>query len=316
MKLQDFAPATASFRRQVLDGLRMSKKELPCKFFYDERGSQLFEEICQLEEYYPTRTELAIMHECAGEMALRIGKACLLIEFGSGSGVKTRLLLDELNDPAAYVPIDISREHLARSAAEIAAAYPDLEVIPVCADYTADYELPTPRRATTRRVIYFPGSTIGNFHRPHAVEFLAHLRDVCGEDGGLLIGVDLKKNRETLERAYDDAKGVTAAFNRNLLTRINRELGANFDLQRFRHEAVYDEQAGRVEMHLVSLADQTVELGDETFAFGAGEGIRTECSYKYDLDDFRSLADAAGFRVDDVWTDSEARFSVQYLSAH
>jgi dimethylhistidine N-methyltransferase len=316
MNPRDFAPATASFRREVLDGLRLSKKELPCKFFYDERGSQLFEEICQLEEYYPTRTELAIMHECAGEMALRIGKACLLIEFGSGSGVKTRLLLDELHDPAAYVPIDISREHLARSAAEIAAAYPDVEVIPVCADYTADYEIPTPRRAAARRVIYFPGSTIGNFHRPRAVEFLAHLRDVCGEDGGLLIGVDLKKNRETLERAYDDAKGVTAAFNRNLLTRINRELGANFDLQRFRHEAVYDEQAGRVEMHLVSLADQTVELGDERFAFEAGEGIRTECSYKYDLDEFRSLADAAGFRVDDVWTDSEARFSVQYLSAH
>jgi dimethylhistidine N-methyltransferase len=316
MKLQDFAPATESFHREVLDGLRMPNKELPCKFFYDERGSQLFEEICQLEEYYPTRTELAIMRECAGEMALRIGNACLLIEFGSGSGVKTRLLLDELHDPVAYVPIDISREHLVCTATELAVAYPDLEVIPVCADYTADYELPTPRRATARRVICFPGSTIGNFHRPRAVEFLAHLREVCGEDGGLLIGVDLKKNRETLERAYDDAKGVTAAFNRNLLTRINRELGANFDLRKFRHEAVYDERAGRVEMHLVSLADQTVELGDESFAFEAGEGIRTECSYKYDLDDFRSLADAAGFRVDDVWTDSEARFSVQYLSAH
>ncbi|UCE84863.1 MAG: L-histidine N(alpha)-methyltransferase, partial [Deltaproteobacteria bacterium] len=261
-----------------------------------------------------TRTELAIMRESAGEMADRIGPGCLLIEFGSGSSTKTRLLLDELRDPAAYVPIDISKEHLMRSAADLSAAYPALEVIPVCADYTADYDLPKPRRATERRVVYFPGSTIGNFHRARAIEFLEHVREVCGANGGVLIGVDLKKDRETLERAYNDAKGITADFNLNLLERINRELRSDFDLRLFRHRAVYHEGAGRIEMYLVSLADQTVELDGEPISFEKGEGIRTECSYKYDLEEFRDLVWEAGFRVDDVWTDPEARFSVQYLS--
>ena len=314
MRLRDFGPPIESFRREVLTGLRRSDKELPCKFFYDERGSALFDEICELDEYYPTRTELAIMERHAPAMARHIGGDCLLVEYGSGSSVKTRLLLDHLESPAAYVPLDISKEHLMRSAADLAAAYPSLEVIPVCADYSREYDLPSPRRAAAHRTVYFPGSTIGNFHPPDAREFLHGIAEVCGRGGGLLIGVDLKKDRATLERAYDDARGVTAAFNLNLLERINRELGADFELARFRHEAVYDEEAGRVEMRVVSLEEQVVSLGGEAFALEEGERIRTECSYKYSVGEFAALAASAGFGVDEVWTDPERRFSVQYLT--
>lgn len=313
--LRDFGPEAADFRRDVLAGLRRSPRSIPSKYLYDERGSQLFERICELEEYYPTRTELAITRKHLTEIADCLGPRCLLVEYGSGSSLKTRILLDRLEDPAGYVPIDISREHLARSAAELDAAYPNLDVLPVCADYTGDYDLPRPRRPARHVVVYFPGSTIGNFTPPAARDFLAHVAEVCGPGGGLLIGVDLVKDRETLERAYDDAEGVTAAFNRNLLARANRELGADFDLDAFAHVALWNGELGRIEMHLESLRDQEVRVAGERLRFRAGERIHTENSYKYELEQFAALAGSAGLGLVEVWTDPERLFSVQYLEA-
>ena len=314
LQLADFAPEPSSFRDEVLCGLRRAQKELPSKFFYDERGSQLFEQITALDEYYLTRTELGIMRDHAGEMAAVLGPRCLLIEYGSGSSTKTRLLLNHLLQPAAYVPIDISKEHLIQAASALAAAYPALEVLPVCADYTTDFALPTPTTPVARRVVYYPGSTIGNFDREPALRFLRHIAYVCGPRGGLLIGVDLRKDPVKLHHAYNDWEGVTAAFNLNLLARINCELGADFPLDRFHHYAFYNPREGRVEMHLVSLADQTVHVGDAAFSFAVGESIWTESSYKYRLADFAAMAGAAGFAVEQVWTDPQELFSVQYLT--
>jgi dimethylhistidine N-methyltransferase len=314
LRLADFAPELGSFRDEVLCGLHKPQKELPSKFFYDERGSQLFEQISVLDEYYLTRTELGIMRDHAHEMAEVLGPRCLLIEYGSGSSTKTRLLLNHLLEPAAYVPIDISKEHLIQSASALAAAYPTLEVLPVCADYTTNFELPTPATPAARRVVYYPGSTIGNFDREPALRFLQHIAQVCGPGGGLLIGVDLSKDPVKLHHAYNDWEGVTAAFNLNLLFRINRELGADFELDRFRHYAFYNPREGRVEMHVVSLANQTVHVGDVAFSFAIGESIWTESSYKYRLDDFAAMAAAAGFAVRSVWTDPHGLFSVQYLT--
>jgi len=311
--LRDFGPEASDFRRDVLAGLRRSPRSIPSKYLYDERGSELFERICELQEYYPTRTELAITRKHLAEIADCLGPRCLLVEYGSGSSLKTRILLDRLEEPAGYVPIDISREHLARSAAELDAAYPGLEVLPVCADYTGDYDLPRPRREPRHVVVYFPGSTIGNFTPPEARDFLAHVAEVCGPGGGLLIGVDLVKGREILERAYDDAAGVTAAFNRNLLARANRELGADFDPDGFAHLAVWNAELGRIEMHLESRRDQEVRVGDERLCFRAGERIHTENSYKYEVDQFAALAGSAGLDMVAVWTDPERLFSVQYL---
>jgi len=312
--LHDFGPDVSQFRDEVWAGLSHPQKTLPCKYFYDERGSALFESICELPEYYPTRTELSIMETHAPAMAALLGARCLLVEYGSGSSRKTRLLLDRLQDAAGYVPIDISREALTESASALAANYPAIEVLPVCADYTEPFELPRSRLAPARRGVYFPGSTIGNFTPPQAQRFLARMARVAGPFGAVLIGVDLKKERATLERAYDDAAGVTAAFNQNLLVRINRELGGDFDLARFRHHARYDENAGRVEMHLVSSVAQTVRVAGRPFWLAAGETIHTENSYKYDLANFAALAVGAGLAVREVWTDERRRFSVQYLT--
>ena len=312
--LQRSAAAAARFRIDVLAGLGGARKTLPCKYLYDERGSSLFERICELDEYYPTRTELAILAAHAGDMADRLGARCLLVEYGSGSGRKTRLLLDRLREPAGYVPIDISSEALAASAQAIAAAYPELEVLPVCADYTEPLELPGPGRPAARRGVFFPGSTIGNFTPLEARRFLGRMARVAGPGGGMLIGVDLRKDRAVLEPAYDDALGVTAAFNKNLLERINRELGADFELERFRHLARWNPAAGRVEMHLVSEVEQRVRVAGAEFRFAAGESIHTENSYKYALDQFAALAGQAGLAVRRVWTDRDALFSVQYLT--
>jgi dimethylhistidine N-methyltransferase len=307
-------PKTERFLPEVLRGLRKPAKELPCKYFYDERGSRLFDEICELDEYYLTRTELAILDRHAPEIAGLLGPACLVIEFGSGSGLKTRLLLDALPEPAAYVPVDLAQEHLLRSADELRARYPGLEVLPVCADFTADLELPTPRKPAARRAVYFPGSTIGNFGPRAAHRLLRRIARLCGPGGALLVGTDLQKDAAVLEPAYDDARGVTAAFNLNLLRRINRELGADFDLDAFRHRAVYNRARGRIEMHLVSLRDQAVRIGGEIFSFAEGESVRSECSYKYDLGRFRAQAAAAGLDVARVWTDERRLFAVQYLT--
>ena len=312
--LHDFEPRLDSFHDEVVAGLTQDAKTLPCKFFYDERGSQLFDAICDLPEYYPTRTEMAIMRESVSEMVALLGPGCRLVEYGSGSSLKTRVLLDHAPDLASYVPVDISREHLRKSASALASAYPALEVLPVCADYTQPFALPSGRRPVQHSVVYFPGSTVGNFHPRQAQDFLTRIAALCGAGGGLLIGVDLKKSSAILEPAYNDAQGVTAAFNLNLLTRINRELGADFDLAHWRHQARYNPVQGRIEMHLVSQADQQAHIGDVTIRFHAGETIHTECSYKYSLSDFDCLAQRSGWNVQRVWTDPQQLFSVQYLT--
>ena len=245
----------------MLQGLQDARKELPSKYFYDDVGSQLFEQICELDEYYLTRTELGIMQERMAEIVALLGPNCLLIEYGSGSSTKIRMLLDALQDPAGYVPIDIAKEQL-RSAAALALAYPELEVLPVCADYTSDFALPLPRKPVLRRVAYFPGSTIGNFDREPARHFLHQIARVC-QGGGLLIGVDLKKDFNILHRAYNDSQGVTAQFNKHLLVRMNQELDANFQLNQFGHYAFYNPGQSRIEMHLVSLKNQTVRIRGE-----------------------------------------------------
>lgn len=304
----------AEFLADVLAGLSRPQKEIPCKWLYDARGSALFEHICDLEEYYPTRTELGIMEGQVRSMVELLGPGCALVEYGSGSGLKTRLLLEHLR-PAVYVPVDISAPALAATSERLARACPEVPVLPVCADFTKPLDLPLDGVSARRRCVYFPGSTIGNFHKPEMVGFLGEVARQCGPGGGLLIGVDLRKERVVLERAYDDARGVTAAFNQNLLVRANRELGADFRLDRFRHEAVWDDRLGRVEMHLVSTVEQAVRVGGRLFRFALGESIWTESSYKYELREFAVLAALAGWRCERVWTDERAWFSVQYLVA-
>ncbi|MCG8458817.1 MAG: L-histidine N(alpha)-methyltransferase [Holophagales bacterium] len=315
LEVHDLSPERETMLEEVLEGLRSDPKTLPCKYFYDERGSQLFERICELDEYYPTRTELAIMERHGPEMARMLGHEVMLLEYGSGSSRKTEILLGELVDPVAYVPIDISREHLGLSARRLARRFPGLEILPVCADYTAAFTVPEPRLTPARRAVYFPGSTLGNFDRPEAEEFLRRIATTARRGGGLLIGIDLEKDASILEPAYDDASGVTADFNLNLLAHLNREIHCDFDLGKFRHRAVYERAEGRVEMHLVSTENQIVHVGDEAISLRAGESICTEHSNKYRLDDFRDMARTAGLRVERVWTDDSNWFSVQYLVA-
>jgi dimethylhistidine N-methyltransferase len=302
-----------ALREEVLRGLGQPQKELPPKLLYDARGAELFERITALEEYYLTRTERAILQEHVDEMATLLGERIQLIEYGSGSSAKTRQLLDALREPVAYVPIDIAREQLAQTTTALRAAYPQMDILPVCADYTRPHALPTPTRPATRRVAYFPGSTIGNFDPAGAQDFLRHLAALCGPGGAALIGVDLPKDPLLLHAAYNDREGVTMAFNQNVLTRLNRELGADFELERFRHYAPYNPVAQRVEMHLVSRCAQTVRVGDSAFSFCRGESIWTESSYKYAPPAFARLAAAAGFTVAQVWMDPHQLFSVQYL---
>ena len=291
-----------NFRDEVLDGLSKSPRQLPYKFFYDQRGAQLFQEICDLPEYYITRTEIEILRLHGADMAKALGPQVELIGLGTGAGTKTRILLEELHNPAVYVPIDISKEQLERSSARFREMFPTLQVLPVCVDYLEPFELPLPRRLSSRSVIYFPGSTIGNFEPEIASEFLARLVDVAGDGGGLLIGVDLQKDRDVLERAYNDAAGVTAQFNKNLLVRINRELEADFDLNRWQHHAIYSPSEGRIEIYLISDNEQTVHIGAREFQFRAGEEILTEYSYKHTIAGFIDLARQAGFHFEQVWT--------------
>ena len=314
--LVDFEPDADNFREEVLAGLAQKpQKTLPCKFLYDERGSQLFDQICKLKEYYPTRTEIAIMEQNIEEIAGKIGPRALLVEYGSGSSIKTRILLNHLPRVAAYVPVDISREHLLRSVRDLSTEYDELAIYPVCADYTGAFTLPDVEAPVARRVVYFPGSTLGNMEPPAAQSFLKSIASRVGPGGGLLIGVDLKKDRQVLEAAYNDSEGVTAAFNKNMLRRINRELGANFDLDQFAHRATYNAEAGRIESYLVSQAEQSVQLNGTEITFKEQETIHTENSYKYGLEEFEELAREIGFRVEKVWTDADNYFSVHYLSA-
>ena len=301
------------FLAEAVAGLSQPQKMLPCKFLYDEDGSRLFNEICELEEYYPTRTENQILRDNIGEIAGLIGSECRLVEFGSGSSNKTRHLLAHLRDISAYIPIDISGPQLFESAVQLAREFPGLEVNPLEADYEELLELPDTKRKPRRTVAFFPGSTIGNFDPDSAVAFLRKIAFLCGNDGGLLIGVDRKKSKRILEPAYNDRKGVTAAFNLGILARANRELGADFDLSAFRHRAPYNETHGRIEMHLVSERAQTVHLDSHEFKFDEGEYITTEHSYKYSLPGFAGLALRAGFELMRNWEDRDRLFSVLLL---
>jgi dimethylhistidine N-methyltransferase len=313
--LNDFEPKLDAFYEEVVHGLNQDDKTLPCKFFYDERGSKLFDQICDLPEYYPTRTEMAIMKANIAEITALLGPGCRLVEYGSGSSLKTRVLLDNAPDLASYHPVDISREHLLQTARRLAAVYPDIEILPICADYTCEFALPDASRDAESTVVYFPGSTIGNFTPIQAREFLARIAEFCGNDGGLLIGVDLKKSPHVLEPAYNDAQGVTAAFNMNLLARINRELEGDFDLGQWEHFACYNPFQGRIEMHLVSLCNQQARIGKTRICFDEDEMIHTESSYKYSREGFAALAASAGWHLRQIWVDPDQLFSVQFLTA-
>jgi dimethylhistidine N-methyltransferase len=297
---------------EIVEGLRQSPKVLSPKFFYDDLGSQLFEKITELPEYYLTRTELSIMRMYIGEIVSLIGPHASLIEFGSGSSIKTRILLEHLDRLAAYVPVDISRDHLVAAAEALALEFPHIEVLPVAADFTQPFDLPQPRVMPLRNIVYFPGSTIGNFMPRAAQALLEVMYQEAKQDGALLIGVDLKKDKAILERAYNDSAGVTAQFNLNMLRRLNNEFSANFDLSRFAHRAVYQTLPGRIEMYLVSTCRQTVSVAGVDFHLEKGETIRTECSHKYTLEQFAEMARRAGFVVHTVWMDRDGLFSVQY----
>jgi dimethylhistidine N-methyltransferase len=301
------------FLRDVVHGLSRTQKTLPCKYFYDAIGSALFDEICELDEYYLTRTELQILRSHASEMADAIGEDCDLIELGSGSGLKTRLLLRAVRPPRAYLPIDISRDHLEKSVRNLARSFPALRFIPVHADFTAPFLLPDTGDPRARRVVYFPGSTIGNFSPKAAQDLLTQIARLVGDGGGLLIGFDLDKDQSIVWPAYNDRQGKSAEFNLNLLARINRELAADFDLSTFTHQAQYLRSQERMAMHLVSGKNQIVHVAGRQFAFHAGEAIHTEDSYKYSLGHFARLTSQAGFRLARQWFDVNQYFSVQYL---
>ena len=300
--------------KEIVEGLSQAQKTISPKYFYDERGSQLFDKITELPEYYLTDAELEIMQSNIDEMAALIGKTASLIEFGSGSSLKTRILLENLDDLAAYVPVDISEEHLYASAQQLRAEFPKIDIRPVVADFTNSFALPSPTIMPIKNVVYFPGSTIGNFEHDVAMDLLRVMHEEAGENGALLIGVDLQKDADIIDSAYNDSEGVTAEFNLNMLRHLNNSYDANFDLDAFEHSAIYDEDEGRVVIELVSQAEQTVAIGDTEFSLADGETILTEYSHKYTLDGFAQMASEAGFRVEKVWTDASELFSVQYCT--
>ncbi|HXI11062.1 MAG TPA: L-histidine N(alpha)-methyltransferase [Thermoanaerobaculia bacterium] len=312
IELIDLSPRRASFKSEVLSGLRKPRKELQAKFFYDKQGSELFERITRLPEYYLTRTEIGILDDNADEMVSMMGKNFVLIEFGSGSSRKVRILLDQMLSGATYMPIDISLLYLKESAAALTDDYPHVEVIAVCADYTMPFEMPSDSRFD-RRVIFFPGSTVGNFERELARIFFRDTALKLKSGDGMIIGVDLQKDDAVLDAAYNDQEGVTSEFNKNILVRINRELNATFDLGLFDHYAFYNRPEGRIEMHLKSRIAQQVSIDGETIDFREGETIHTENSYKYTIEGFHELIAESGFVPMKVWTDAEGLFSVHYL---
>jgi dimethylhistidine N-methyltransferase len=306
----DFHPVQANLHDEVLRGLNQAIRGIPPKFFYDERGSQLFDDICNTPEYYPTRTEIGILQHNINAISECLGSECLLVEPGSGSSEKVRLLLDDVK-PQAYVPMDISKEYLLAAAEQLALEYPWLDIHATCIDFTKAMTLPL-AADEHRTVAFFPGSSIGNFEPRDAIHFLKNIANLVQPHGGLLIGVDLKKAPSILNAAYNDTRGVTAEFNFNLLRRINRELHADFDVNKFEHRAFYNESDGRIEMHLVSTENQEININGDTFRFEAGESIHTENSYKYSVEEFKALANQAGFDLVNVWTDADNLFSVHY----
>lgn len=314
VSFRDEHPDLGDGRADILSGLAASQKRLNPMWFYDERGSQLFDEITRLPEYYPTRTEVGILRDNAQAIAACCGAGCVLIEPGSGSSDKVRLLLDSLR-PSAYVPVDISADFLRAAASGLGVDYPWLPVHAVCADFNAGWDFLADVPAG-RRVVFYPGSTIGNLEPDAARAFLATLADIIGEDGGALVGVDTHKETAVLDAAYNDAAGVTAAFNLNVLRRLNELLDADFDEERFRHHAFYNEDRRRIEMHLISAGPQRVASRDSHFDFADGETIHTECSYKYSPADFAALADSAGLAIEKSWFDAGRLFSVHFLTRH
>ena len=297
---------------EIVTGLRRPEKMISPKFFYDERGSQLFDAITHLPEYYPTETELGIMLDNMDEITALLGERASLIEFGSGSSRKTRALLENMIRQAVYVPVDISEDHLLETARRIRAEFPNLEVLPVVADFLHPFELPNPTTMPLKNVVFFPGSTIGNFIHDTALELLEVMYEEAGENGALLIGVDLQKDPAIIERAYNDSAGITAEFNLNMLTHLNREFGFDFDIDAFSHSAHYAPDEGRMEIRLVSASDQEFSSGAEKFHIAKGESILTEYSHKYTLAGFAEMAARAGFDVEKVWIDEQALFSVHY----
>ena len=302
---------TSAFEDDVLAGLRTTPKRVPAKYFYDGAGSLLFERITELPEYYPTRCEMRILRDHAGDIAKLIPQSAALVEFGSGSNKKVRIVLRAARKLAAYVPVDICGEMLEQEAAELRLDFPQLKVLPVRADITHQFELPAEAKAAPVRVGFFPGSTIGNFEPHEAVAFLRNAGRILGAGATLIIGADLIKPMEVLNAAYNDAAGVTAKFNLNLLVRINRELGATFKLDTFEHRAFYNRERHRIEMHLASLKRQKVKVAGETIDFRAGETIHTENSYKYSVESLGALARGAGWQPAGVWTDERKYFSIQ-----
>jgi dimethylhistidine N-methyltransferase len=307
-------PATSDFLSDVIAGLSSEPRTLPCKYFYDERGAALFQRISELPEYYITRTEIDILDRHRAEIASYLGANIELIGLGTGAGTKTRILIEALEKPAVYVPVDISAKQLRESTALFRQIFPDLETLPVCTDYLQPFVIPSPGREAARNIVYFPGSTIGNFAPEDAVEFLQRIAYLCGREGGLLIGVDLQKDRHVIEAAYNDSQDVTAEFNLNLLIRANRELGADFDLGAWRHRAIYNSSAGRIEMYLISETRQRVHTEDRQFDFRAGEKILTEYSYKHTPEGFAALAHKARFEFQKMWSDEARLFGVFYFA--
>jgi len=301
------------FATEVLNGLSRRPRAIPCRFLYDARGSELFERITELEDYYPTRTEIGLLERHAPDIAELAGAGVAIVEFGSGSSRKTEILIAALPALAAYVAIDISAAALSEAATRLRARFPELEVVTVTGDFNDAMDLPA-SLAATRKLGFFPGSTIGNLGNEEAISFLSNARERLGPDGALLLGVDLKKPESILVPAYDDSEGVTAAFNLNLLTRINRELGGSFDLTKFAHEAIYNAEAGRVEIYITSREDQEVTVLGQSFAFAPGERIHTENSHKYAIEDITAMAEAAGWTHARAWVDDDNLFSLNMLT--
>lgn len=298
----------------VQRGLRAQPKHLPSWLFYDEQGSALFEQICEQPEYYLTRAEIALLHMQAGDIAAVLGPDVRLVEYGSGHAIKTRLLLEHLATPVAWVPIELSMEPLRLGMSKMAELFPQLPIQPLAVDFTRPLRLPVPPRAPRRTVLYFPGSTIGNFEDREAAQLLRKMRSEMGDNGGILVGADIKKDRAAMEAAYNDRAGITSAFTLNMLTRLNRELGCNFELHAFRHRARYNAMAGRIETHIISTREQQIRVGRQDVTFHEDEAMLVEYSCKYSLEDFAQLAATAGLAVQHVWLDPDGMFSLQYLT--
>ncbi len=308
--MQEKSTSTALLT-EVLEGLQRPQKTLPSKYFYDKRGSELFEQICELDEYYLTRTEVSILKTNIYEITESIGNNVQLIELGSGSSLKTRLLLDHLDNIHSYVPVDISNEFLEEAAGNLQNDYPELNIQPIAADYTKPFDIPDFANGV-KKIAYFPGSTIGNFSKDKAANFIGLITRLVADNGGLLIGFDLLKDRNTLITAYDDFKGTTAEFNKNILVRINRELDADFELDQFEHRAVFNEVENRMEMHLKSLKHQFVTINGKSIYFEKGETIHTENSHKYSLESFSELT-KPHFQTVQTWMDESKMFAIQLL---